>query len=74
MRNDILPRRLGWVNEPLVSKWVQEEVHLDRFPWSDGMLWMIWALLGTDAVAQRRRPSGRPSRLKVRNGVPIFAN
>ena len=70
MRKDILPRRLGWVNEPLVSKWVQEEIHLDRFPWSDGMLWMIWALLGTDAVATT---VGRPSR-KVRNGVPIFAN
>ena len=51
MRNDILPRRLGWANMNLVSKWMQEEVHLDRFPWSEGMLWMLWTLFGTDAVA-----------------------
>ncbi len=59
LRNDVLPRRLGWVNRDLVSKWVQEEVDLDRFPWSEGMLWMIWTLLGTDAVATAVDPAGR---------------
>ena len=49
MRNDILPRRLGWLNTSLVSKWMQKEPNLDFYPWSEGMLWMIWTLIGTDA-------------------------
>ncbi len=51
MRDEIFPRRVGWVNTPLVSKWIQEELRLDRGPWSSEMLWMIWGLLGVDGVA-----------------------
>ena len=56
MRDDIFPRRVGWVNTPLVSKWVEEELHLDRGPWSGEMLWMIWGLLGVDAVGTSLHP------------------
>jgi asparagine synthase (glutamine-hydrolysing) len=57
IRDDILPQRPGWLNTPLVSNWIQEEVDLDRFPWSDGMIWMVWALLGADAVATTVEPA-----------------
>ena len=57
MANDVLPRRLGWVNTSLVGKWMQEEVNLERGPWSGGMLWMIWALLGIDAAEATIEPT-----------------
>lgn len=69
MRDDILPRRLRWINAELVAEWVATDPQLDRFPWSEGMLWMIWTLLGTDAVA-----TTVPADRKVNNQSVHFAN